>query len=140
MKPTALLLILSVLLLSGCTPPPDFAVCRPLVLKTETKVVEGIGTVTLERPNPKCMKEIGEPSCGFCVWTISNRSQFVGDKKSAWLLGQPWSQVKAQSVLVPVKEYAKVKSFVVNICKKTEECNKDISRWRLKLDSLDSIF
>ena len=129
-----LLLALSVLILSACVQPPDFAVCRPLEMRSETKLVDGIGQITVPRPNPKCMATIGESVCGFCVWTISNKIQYVGESKKTWHRGKPWSRIRKEAALVPAEDFAKVKEFVINICKKSEECNKDIERWRLKLD------
>jgi hypothetical protein len=135
MKLTMPLGILFALLLSGCTEPPDTPWCRPLNAKLETKDVPGIGKVTLERANPACMKAIAEPVCGYCVWAISDREQYVGEAKKTWLDGEPWSKIKSTSILITPKSYAKVKEFVINICKKSNECNQ-VAKWRLKLDRL----
>lgn len=93
----------------------------------------------MERPNPTCLKEVGEMSCGFCVWTISQKSQFVGEGDKYKLNGKPWSQIKREMIGMPLESYAKFKAFTINMCKKTNDCSKDIDKWRVKLDSLDSI-
>lgn len=129
--------VLFVFLLSGCVSPPDIPACRPLnAMKVVTEVPD-IGRVVTERPNPKCMKAIGESECGYCVWTISDRTQYVGEASKHHLNKKPWSAVMREAVLVPATEYAKVKKFVIDSCKKSNECAENISRWRVKLDALD---
>jgi len=123
--------------LSGCVTPPDAPFCRPLEMRKEVKDVEGVGRVVLNRPNPVCQKEIGEPTCGYCVWSISDTTKYVGEAKATHLFKKPWSQIKSEAILAPPESYAKVKEFVINICKKTEECSRNITRWRLKLNSLE---
>lgn len=133
-----LFITLFILALSGCVVPPDVPVCRPLEIKWEKKFVEGVGNIVVERPNPKCVETIKEPTCGFCVWTISNKSAYVGEAKSTWIYGKPWSTIKREAVLAPPETYAKVKGFIIDICKKSGDCSKDITRWRLKFNALDS--
>ncbi len=132
------LVILYALQLSGCMAPPDIPACRSLETREETKEVPDIGRVTLDRPNPTCIKEINEATCGYCVWTISDKKQYVGENKKTWLYGKPWSQVLRESVLLPAESYAEAKAFVINECKKTNDCNKDIDHWRVKLDSFSN--
>ncbi len=133
--------IVSVLLflISGCVIPPDIPACRSLETKKETKYVEGVGKVTIDRPNPVCNREIKESSCGFCIWTISDKEQYVGEAQKTWLHGKPWSHISRQAIKVPAEDFAKIKKFIIDICKKTNECSKDIDHWRIKLDSLDSV-
>jgi len=141
MRQTTLFLISFVFLLSACTvQPPDVPFCRPLEQRKIVKESPEFGKIIDILPNPKCLKEIGESSCGFCVWTISNRSQFVGEGEKVRLQGQRWSEVKAQAIIAPAESQAKIKAFVINACKQSGDCSKDIDRWRLKLDSLDSVF
>lgn len=122
---------------------PDVPVCTGLSTRPESKVVKDIGRVVLQRPNPTCMKEIGEPYCGYCVWTTSNRTQFVGNKWNHLLkLGEKrktWDTVVEESLVTPAESQAEMKAFAINVCKLTKSCEQEISRWRVKLDALDSV-
>jgi len=142
MKLTLLLAGLLTLSLSGCGA-PDAPICRGLKTKPETKMVEGIGQIVLQRPNPKCMKMIGEPVCGFCQWTTSDKTQYVGEnpKYHLELKGKkkPWSQVANESYLTPAESYADFKKFTIDSCKRLSNCDKAIPRWRVKFDSFDSL-
>lgn len=132
------LLVVSFLVVS-CSAPPDIPACRHLDLKRETKVVEGIGKITVDRPNPVCNRQIKEPTCGYCTYTVSDKEQYVGENAKTLLHKKPWSQIKRQGVIIPAEDYAAVKAFILDMCKKTNECSKDIEHWRIKLDSLDSV-
>lgn len=141
MKPIVLLKILCVFLLSACShAPPDVPFVRQLKTKTVVTELPDVGKIIDERPNPVCMKEIGERECGFVVWTVSNKTQYVGERKENHLNGKPYSVLKREGILTPPETIAKVKAFILNICKDTGRCSGDITRWRVKLDSLDSIW
>lgn len=86
------------------------------------------------RPNPVCMREIKEAECGRCSWTISEKTQYVGEAKETWLDGLSWTDIKDTAVILPAKSAAQVKAYILNQCKKTD-CNKDISKWRIKIDN-----
>ncbi len=107
-------------------------------MRTTSKDQFGIPTTTF-RPNPVCMKMLDEEECGYCTWSIKEKYQYVGENKETWLYGKPWSQIAAEAVLMPSESYARLKADIVENCKKSQECNKDIAKWRVKLDSLDSL-
>ena len=139
MKPTLPLVASLALLLSACATPPDTPFCRKLTGQVIEKRDEfGIPTRTL-RPNPKCMEQIGEPECGSCKWTISDRRRFVGEDKKNHLYGKPWTQILAEAAIVPSEGVAEMKSYIIKNCKKHGDCNRNIDRWRVKLDAIDSI-
>lgn len=123
--------------LTACVVPPDVPVCRALEPKLEKQYVPGVGDILVERPNPTCQKAIGEPTCGFCVWTISDKTAYIGENQKTRLFKKPWSTIRREAILTPPETYARLKGFVIDICKKSGDCSKDISRWRLKLNSLD---
>lgn len=134
-----LLLIASSILLASCVTPPDVAMCRKLTGQLIEKKDEfGIPVRTL-RPNPKCMDMIGEPECGRCSWTISTRERYVGEEKKNHLYGKPWSKILEEAIVLPSESAASVKSYIIKNCKKHADCNKDIDRWRIKMDALDSV-
>lgn len=137
-KLTKNLLILSSLILSACVKVPDIAICRDLHSK---KIVEkdslGNENITI-KSNPVCMKEINESRCGLCVYTVSGKTQFVGEDTQYLLNGKPWSEVRLSGVLLPADSYVKVKEFIINTCKKSGDCQKDLVKWRTNIKSLDS--
>jgi len=127
-------MILFALGLSGCSSPPDVPLCRELLPKViEEKDIFGVPTKRIV-PNPVCMEQLKEPVCGRCTWTISDKTQYVGESKASSLFGQTWSQVKNTSLLTPSDSIAKIKAYIINECKKNGSCEEDITRWKVKLD------
>ena len=132
------LMLLFVLVLSACVKPPDVPVCRELAESRITaKDQFGIINISL-KANPVCLKEIGEFSCGYCTWTISAKSQYVGEAEKTYLYGHPWSQIRLSAILVPSESYAKVKEYIINNCKKQHDCQDDIDRWRIKFGEFET--
>lgn len=143
------LIIASSFLLSSCayTPwikenVPDEPICRHLDERVTKKIIAG-KEYTLRRENPRCMKAIGEGRCGYCVWTVSDKEQYVGEEWNHLLqVGKKkkkWSTIQAEAMTVPAETQAASKAFAINICKITNACADQIDRWRIKLDALDSI-
>ncbi len=134
-----ILLISLLSLLSSCAiKPPDGPVCRPLNAKRiVTKDPFGIPVEKI-RPNPVCIAEIGEPECGRCTWTISDRVKFIGESEDHHLYGKPWSLIKIEAVIMPSEYFAGLKSYIVKSCKELK-CDDQIPRWRIKVDSIDSV-
>lgn len=96
----------------------------------------------VERPNPVCMAKIGEASCGYCVFTITEKEIFVGELPKNRFNKKGWKELKRKSVLFPAQEsYAPLKAFAINSCKEMGSVGpcENIAQWRVKLDSLDSI-
>jgi hypothetical protein len=90
-----------------------------------------------------CAKQIGEATCGYCTWTNSDKTQYVGEAKKTWLYKQPWSKIKDLGVITPNESLAKLKEAINSQCRDDDgpigdQC-KDAGSWRVKLDSLDSI-
>lgn len=121
------LLLLTTLLstvLSCVVKPPDIFACKRL------EPVRGM-------PSPRCMSTIGEPSCGYCTYTIRDESFLVGNKPENLHSGRSWNEYLDRSVILPVKEsYGPLKEYIVNSCK-AANCDAVISNWRVKLDTLD---
>lgn len=143
-----LLLIGLCLTLNSCAgmQPPDVPGCTPLnskLVKWSPPMLPATRADGLVyRPNPVCMSEIGEGDCGYCTFTISEKSIFVGEKPEHHFNKKPWSQLRKKCVLFPAQEsYAPLKAFAINACKQMGSLGacKDIAKWRIKLDSLDSV-
>lgn len=138
LKPLKLpLLLLSFPLLTSCTQqPPDVPVCENLTVHIFVEPETGH---TVLKPSPACMKQIGEPECGHCVWIMSKKEYYVGENKKFWLGKKPWSRVKRESIFVPaVESYAPMAAYMINACEQMH-CSDDVTRFKVKLDSLNGI-
>ena len=131
-----LLFLSSAFLISACTPqPPDVAVFE--YLKQRTYTDQKTGHLML-KPDPVCMKEIGEPECGHGVYIISKKQIFVGDK-SHLFNNKKWSDLIPEMVLVPAQEsYAPLLQYIINSCEKMN-CNDQVDRFKVQLDELKAV-
>lgn len=122
---------------------PDVPICRALHTRPETKDVPDIGKVTLQRPNPACMKNIGEPYCGYCVYTLTDKGVYIGNEWNHLLplkgKKKTWDTVVQEALVLPAESQADIKAFGINVCKISGQCAQEIDRLRIKLDSLDSV-
>ncbi len=137
-----ILLISSAIILSSCRSLPDVPLaCRPLDARHEY-IKDDFGiTVDHMTPNPVCMAEIGEPQCGYCTWTISDKEKYVGEAEATHLYEKPWSQIRDESILSPSEAFAAVKAWVVKMCYDNPDVAgcAEVAKWRVKLDAGDSI-
>lgn len=141
---------------------PDVPICRPLDERIQTKKDPNSGQmITLKRPNPVCrdgvkdkngkvtLAGIGEPRCGYCVWTYSDREALVGDgwnhllevksSKDGRIRKKKWTTVLEEGLILPAESQAWSKAFTINICNMSTMCSGEVDRWRLKFDALDSV-
>ena len=137
MKHLKVSVILFVTLLSACTKPPDVPICRELKPQI-IEIPDAFGVITTTvRPNPVCAKKIRESTCGECIWTVSDRIEYIGESSKHWLAGEPWSVVKMESLLIPPSSQAKQKKFILDMCKAyPSNCDSAIPRWRVKVDQV----
>lgn len=71
---------------------------------------------------------------GFCTYTISDKEFFVdGEHKFE---NQSWKEIEASSVMMPASSYAKVKAYILKMCKKSGQC-KDLASWERKSATLE---
>ena len=132
-----LLLPLLYLSLTNCTPNiPDVPVCEPLDQWTSVDAKTGH---TLLNPSPTCETEVGEASCGHCIFIVSQKEAFVGEGAKHLLLGKKWSELKTESAYLPAKEsYAPLATYIINACKKMN-CNAQVTKFKVQLDHLGSL-
>lgn len=123
--------------LTSCAPNvPDVPACENLQQRLATDPVTGHLMLS---PSPLCMEMIGEPECGHCVFTISAKQLFVGDKEPNQYNGKTWTLLKQQSIYLPAKEsYAPLATYIINSCNKMG-CNDKVDKFKIKLDSLNGI-
>ena len=129
--------VLFVLILNvGCVKPPDVWVCRDLTEKVViTEDAFGVEEMNL-RGNPVCLSEIKENRCGYCVRSISGTHTYVGEDSTHQLEGKKWSEMRIDSVMLPADSYAALKEFIINSCKKSNQCAEGIAKWRTNLELL----
>lgn len=65
-------------------------------------------------------------SKGICAYTISKKTVTVDDDHP--LEGQTWFDMRAKVLAVPATSWAKVKAWMIKICKQ-QRCDVDISSW-----------
>lgn len=126
------LLILSVLITNCAPKPPDVPVCEHL----EPRIHYADTGHLISSPSPACMKEIGEPECGHCVYIVTGREVYIGEKEVNRLNGKTWSDLRNSSVLLPaIESYGPLAEYLINTCKQSN-CSGDLTRFKVKLDSL----
>lgn len=132
-----LLFAISCASLIDCTPrPPDVPACEHM---SQRLVTNPENDHLMLEPSPTCMKQIQESECGHCVFIVSGKEIFIGEKEEHKYKGKPWSLLKQQSIYLPAEEsYAPLAAYVINSCKKMG-CSADVTRFKIKLDSLNGI-
>lgn len=129
--------IIFCILIFSCAPkPPDVPACEHLAQRLYQDPITNHQMIA---PSPTCMKQIGEPECGRCVWIVSGKEAFLGESSGHWLNGKPWSKLRQESVYLPAAEsYAPLATYIINSCKKMG-CSDDVDRFKVKLDSLNGV-
>lgn len=127
----------SLALLASCTPsPPDVYVFEYLSYHMETDPKDGHFLIV---PSPTCTKQIKESECGHGVSIVSGKEIFVGEGKSTWFKGKPWSQLKRESIYVPaVESYAPLSAYIIDACAHMN-CNDQVDAFKVKLNSLNGV-
>lgn len=69
------------------------------------------------------------------MWTISKKEMTVSDKDL--LNGKTWLDLVIESVYVPADSWVEIKSYIIKMCKKTNDCKDDIDTWKSKLDKIN---
>lgn len=82
---------------------------------------------------PLCV-EIG-PGIGNCVKIVSGESFDVDDAHP--FDGKTWWEARPSMIQLPAGSWAKLKAFIIEICKKTNQCDKKISSWDRTIQNVD---
>ena len=72
---------------------------------------------------------------GYCVNTISATEFTVDDKNK--LDGLSWWDARPTMLMIPAKSWAKLKTYIITQCKRTGQCDKEISSWERTINSVD---
>jgi len=65
-------------------------------------------------------------SKGACTYTVSGKTVIVDDEHP--LEGETWFDIRKKVLSTPAKSWAKLKTYLVKMCKK-HKCNVDIDSW-----------
>lgn len=104
---------------------------------TQHIVVDPVSGHSILKPSPTCQSKIGEDLCGHCVYIVSGKEIFVGEKTK--LNGKAWSEIKSESVLMPaVESYAPLSTFIINTCKKMN-CSSTVDAFVIKIGTLNTL-
>ena len=71
----------------------------------------------------------------FCTYTISNKDIIIDDKNL--LDGKSWIDIKIESIYIPVDSWVKIKTYILDQCKRSNKCSNNIGQWSNKLDSIN---
>lgn len=82
---------------------------------------------------PVCIEV--EPTRGWCTYTISKDEFFIDDANL--YEGESWQAMNQKTVRVPAQSWAKIKAFILKICKKTGHCKKEA---KTKFKVIDEAF
>lgn len=74
------------------------------------------------------------PIEGYCVNIIDGQDFSVTDDKT--LEGDTWWQQRHRMIMVPPSSWAKIKSFIIEECKKNNRCS-ELSKWERTIDAID---
>lgn len=101
------------LLLSACaTNPPDAPVC-----------VE----ITMDE--------------GQCINIVSGKKFKIDEKeKFKDMEGVPrtWWELRPAMIQVPASSWAQIRAFIIKICKKNNQCQKEVSTWERSIQTIDA--
>ena len=138
-------LFMIVFILSGCSTiqVPDVPICRPLRVKTETKVMKDIGKVTLTRGNPVCLKETGAEQCLYCVTIATGKETYVSDDPKHMIRisnrNKTYSLIMREGSVIPVESWTELRNVFTATCHQYGCSEQDIGRWQSKIVRFSSI-
>lgn len=85
------------------------------------------------------MKEMEEAECGHCVYIVSGKELFVGEKEPHLFNNKKWSALQKEMVMLPaVESYSPLATYVINACKKMG-CDDQVTKFKIKLGALKNV-
>lgn len=73
---------------------------------------------------------------GRCVKIVSGEEITIDEKNK--FEGKTWWEIRPAMVQVPASSWAEIKAFIIKVCKKTNQCQKEIASWDRSIQSIDS--
>lgn len=66
---------------------------------------------------------------GYCVHTISGTTKNIE--------GDEWWNARPTMLMLPYKSWAKLKSYIIESCKVTGQCDQAITSWERTINTVD---
>ena len=80
-------------------------------------------------------------SKGWCTYTVSDKEFYIDDDHPYDFNDgkgpQTWWALRPTFVQVPAPTWAKVKEFIIKVCKQSGKCDKDVASWERKTQAID---
>lgn len=77
-----------------------------------------------------------DPTRANCV-TLITGTNFDIDEKNRFEDKTYW-ELRPFMILVPASTWVEVKKFIVTICKKTNQCQKEVKNWERSVNTIDA--
>lgn len=71
-------------------------------------------------------------SKGVCTYTVSQKTIIVDDDNL--LDGKTWWDIRVKALTVPASSWGAFKAYLIKQCKKTNQCEADITSWDRNLN------
>ena len=88
------------------------------------------------------VKPTDDPLCkelsitrGYCVNMISGKAYEVNDQNK--FNGKTWWDMRPTNIQMPIDTWKNLKTFIIKVCKKYGNCDREISSWDRTLETLD---
>lgn len=76
------------------------------------------------------------PERARCVKIISGTESTI-DETNLYN-GFTWWEARPTMVQVPAESWAQIKAFIIKVCKKSNQCDSQISSWERSIQAIDS--
>ena len=88
-------------------------------------------------PNVPVCAEL-TPDRGSCVYTVTGEQVEINETNK--LEGKTWWEMRPAMLQMPASAWAKVKSWIIKVCKKNPKmCEDAVTSWDRTLDNVDSV-
>jgi len=76
------------------------------------------------------------PARGYCIHTLSSKEYSIDDENL--YEGKTWWDLRPTMIFMPSASWAKIKAFIIKVCKK-HGCNgQDITSWQRTVEIIDN--
>jgi len=77
------------------------------------------------------------PSRGHCIYTLSAREYTIDDEHPHE--GKTWWDMRPAMILAPAESWAKIKKFIIEVCRKTKKCDTEMGSWDRTVEAIDKM-
>ena len=64
---------------------------------------------------------------GICTYTVTGKNIVIDDDNL--YEGETWFSLRNKALIIPAKSWAQIKAYLIKMCKKTNQCDVDVSQW-----------